>query len=158
MGRKEKLTLDSKPENISSVERFVEEICDYYNLNDTYFGNILVALTEAFRNALIHGNQSDPAKKIHIVFQSRPKGLSFTVSDEGDGFDPSVIPDPVEEETPSGIGKGIFLMRSLSDKLSFEKEGKSVEMFFRISGIGHEAMKKRLTHFNEYFKTHKQKV
>ena len=60
MGRKEKLILESKPENISSVERFVEEICDYYNINDTYFGNILIALTEAFNNSLTHGNQCDP--------------------------------------------------------------------------------------------------
>jgi len=160
MGRKEKLTLDSRPENISSIERFVEEICDYYNINDTYFGNILIALTEAFNNALIHGNQSNPSKKITVVFESKPKGLSFTVTDEGGGFDPDVVPDPLDLEidASSKTGRGLFLIRSLSDKLEIKEEGSSIEMFFRISGIGHEAMKKRLTHFNEYFQTKKQKV
>lgn len=160
MGRKEKLTLDSRPENISSIERFVEEICDYYNINDTYFGNILIALTEAFQNALIHGNQNDPTKQIHVVFESKPKGLSFTVKDEGTGFDPDIVPDPLdlEIEADTEKGRGIFLMRSLSDKMLVTDEGRSIEMFFRISGIGHEAMKKRISHFNEYYQTKKQKV
>ena len=160
MGRKEKLTLESRPENISSIERFVEEICDYYNINDTYFGNILIALTEAFQNALIHGNQNDPTKQIHVVFESKPKGLSFTVKDEGQGFDPDIVPDPLdlEIEADTEKGRGIFLMRSLSDKMVVTDEGRSIEMFFRISGIGHEAMKKRISHFNEYYQTKKQKV
>jgi len=158
MGRKEKLSLESRPENISSIERFVEEICDYYNINDTYFGNILIALTEAFNNALIHGNQSDPARNIEIVFESKPKGLSFTVKDEGAGYDLDEVPDPLDLETETETGRGLFLIRALSDKVEIDDGGSKVEMFFRISGIGHEAMKKRIGHFNEYFQTKKQKV
>ena len=160
MGRKETLTLDSRPENISSIERFVEEICDYYNINDTYFGNILIALTEAYRNALDHGNQNDPEKKIRLVFESKPKGLSFTICDEGKGFDPDRVTDPLDLEISADTesGRGLFLMRTLSDKMIISDEGRSIEMFFRISGIGHEAMKKRMTHFNEYYQTKKQKV
>jgi len=160
MGRKEKLTLDSRPENISSIERFVEEICDYYNINDTYFGNILIALTEAFKNALEHGNESNPEKKIQLVFESKPKGLSFTISDEGSGFDPDIVPDPLDLEISADTetGRGLFLMRSLSDKMIITEDGRKTELFFRISGIGHEAMKKRISHFNEYYQTKKQKV
>ena len=160
MGRKETLTLESRPENISSIERFVEEICDYYNINDTYFGNILIALTEAYQNALIHGNNSDASKSIHVVFESKPKGLSFTVTDEGKGFDPDLVPDPLdlEIELDTEKGRGVFLMRSLSDKMIVTDDGRSIEMFFRISGIGHEAMKKRISSFNEYYQTKKEKV
>ena len=160
MGRKEKLILDSRPENISSIERFVEEICDYYNINDTYFGNILISLTEAFNNALIHGNDNDESRKVHVVFESKPKGLSFTVTDEGAGYDPDEVPDPLDLEidTSTQSGRGLFLIRSLSDKVELSNGGNTIEMFFRISGIGHEAMKKRITHFNEYFQTKKQKV
>ncbi len=160
MGRKEKLSLDSRPENISSIERFVEEICDYYNINDTYFGNILIALTEAFRNSLIHGNLNDPSKMINVVFESKPKGLSFTINDEGEGFDPESVPDPLDLEISPDTkeGRGLFLIRSLSDKVNISDEGRSIEMFFRISGIGHEAMKKRISHFNKYYQTRKQKV
>jgi serine/threonine-protein kinase RsbW len=160
MGRKEKLTLDSKPENISSIEKFVEEICDYYNINDTYFGNILIALVEAFRNALVHGNKNQASRKIQVVFESKPKGLSFTVTDEGQGFDPDSVPDPLDLEidVETQTGRGLFLIRSLADKTEISDEGRSIEMFFRISGIGHEAMKKRIGHFNEYFQTTKEKV
>ncbi|MDT8392830.1 MAG: ATP-binding protein [Bacteroidales bacterium] len=160
MGRKEKLSLESRPENISSIERFVEEICDYYNINDTYFGNILIALTEAFQNALEHGNKKDPSKFIQVVFESKPKGLSFTVTDEGEGFDPDLVPDPLDLEVSADTekGRGIFLMRALSDKMVLHDKGRRVEMFFRISGIGHEAMKKRFSLFNEYYQTKKQKV
>lgn len=158
MGRKETLTLNSRPENISSVERFVEEICDYYNINDTYFGNILIALTEAFNNSLQHGNENNPEKIITIIFESKPKGLSFTIQDEGKGFDAESVPDPLDIDVETETGRGIFLMRSLSDKMIVENEGRSIELFFRISGIGHEAMKKRITQFNEYFQTKKQKV
>ena len=160
MGRKEKLILESRPENISSIERFVEEICDYYNINDTYFGNILISLTEAFNNALIHGNNNDASRKVNVVFESKPKGLSFTVTDEGAGYDPDEVPDPLDLEidTSTQSGRGLFLIRSLSDKVELSNGGSTIEMFFRISGIGHEAMKKRITHFNEYFQTKKQKV
>lgn len=160
MGRKEKLTLESRPENISSIERFVEEICDYYNINDTYFGNILISLTEAFNNALIHGNNNDESRKVQVVFESKPKGLSFTVTDEGAGYDPDEVPDPLDLDidTSTQSGRGLFLIRSLSDKVELSNGGSTIEMFFRISGIGHEAMKKRISHFNEYFQTKKQKV
>jgi serine/threonine-protein kinase RsbW len=160
MGRKEKLILESKPENISSVERFVEEICDYYNINDTYFGNILIALTEAFNNSLTHGNQGDPKKQIEIVFESKPKGLSFTITDQGSGYDPGQVPDPLDLdiEPAAESGRGLFLIHSLADKVELSEGGSQVELFFRISGIGHEAMKKRIGHFNEYFQTKKQKV
>jgi serine/threonine-protein kinase RsbW len=117
-------------------------------------------MTEAYKNALAHGNENDASKKIHVIFESKPKGLSFTITDEGSGFDPESVQDPLDlnisSDTPAG--RGLFLIRSLSDKVSITNEGSSIEMFFRISGIGHKAMKKRISHFNDYFQTIKQKV
>ena len=88
------LIFPSLPENIHQVEKFVEDICDEYNINNTYFGNILVALTEAVENAIVHGNKNNPAKNVEIIFVSKPEGLSFTIKDEGKGFDINQIPDP----------------------------------------------------------------
>ena len=97
---------------------------------------------------------------VNVVFESKPKGLSFTVTDEGAGYDVDEVPDPLDLEidTSTQTGRGLFLIRSLSDKVELSNGGSTIEMFFRISGIGHEAMKKRITHFNEYFQTKKQKV
>ena len=156
----EKLTLTSNLTNITIVERFVEEICEHYNLNNTYFGNILLTLTEAFKNAVIHGNQNDSNKKVTILFDAGQKGLSFVISDEGEGFDYDSIPSPVdaEDDAEAEKGRGLFLIRSLTDDVKFTDNGRTVEMVFEIEGIGQKTMKNRLKHFNQYFKQIKQKV
>jgi len=156
----EKLTLTSNLTNITIVERFVEEICEHYNLNNTYFGNILLTLTEAFKNAVIHGNQNDSDKKVTILFDAGQKGLSFVISDEGEGFDYDSIPSPidVEYDAEAEKGRGLFLIRSLTDDVKFTDNGRTVEMVFEIEGIGQKTMKNRLKHFNQYFKQVKQKV
>lgn len=156
----EKLTLTSNLKNITIVERFVEEICENYNLQDTYYGNILIALTEAFNNAVSHGNQNDPNKKIIIMFDAGQKGLSFAISDEGEGFNPDNIPNPVDiaDDAEAEKGRGLFLIRSLTDDVIFSDNGRTVEMVFEIEGIGQKTMKNRLKHFNQYFKQVNQKV
>ena len=156
----EKLTLTSNLTNITIVERFVEEISEHYNLNNTYFGNILLTLTEAFKNAVIHGNQNDFNKKVTILFDAGQKGLSFIVSDEGNGFDFDSVPSPldVEDDAEAEKGRGLFLIRSLSDDVKFTDNGRTVEMVFEIEGIGQKTMKNRLKHFREYYKQVKHKV
>jgi len=156
----EKLTLTSDLTNITIVERFVEEISEHYNLNNTYFGNILLTLTEAFKNAVIHGNQNDSSKKITILFDAGQKGLSFAISDEGEGFDYDSTPSPidVEDDAKAEKGRGLFLIRSLTDDVKFTDNGRTVEMIFEIEGIGQKTMKNRLKHFNQYYKQVKQKV
>ncbi len=156
----EKLTVNSNLSNVTIVERFVEEICDNYNLNNTYFGNILIALTEAFNNAVVHGNHNDPDKKVTIIFDIGYKGLSFSVTDEGNGFDPEKVPNPVdvENDADSEKGRGLFLIRSLTDNVKFLDNGRSLELVFEIEGIGQKTMKKRLQLFTQYFKKEKQKV
>jgi serine/threonine-protein kinase RsbW len=150
----EKLTLTSNLSNITIVEKFVEEICDNYNLNNTYFGNILIALTESFTNAVVHGNQNDPQKKVTIMFDVAQKGLSFSVSDEGQGFDSESVTNPVDavDDKDAENGRGIFLIRSLTDDVKFVDNGRTIEMVFEIEGIGQKTMKSRTKLFSQYFK------
>jgi len=95
-----KKTIDfaSVPENISFAERMIDEICDEYSINEDYYGNILISLTEAVNNAIQHGNKNDPTKKVQIVFNAAAdlNGFSFTIKDEGNGFDYTNIPDPTD--------------------------------------------------------------
>ncbi|MEZ5198246.1 MAG: ATP-binding protein [Bacteroidales bacterium] len=86
------LRLKSMPESIHQLEGLIEEICDHNNLNHNYLGCISVALTEAFSNALIHGNMQDQKKFITISYQKTSTGLSFSIEDEGEGFDHRSIP------------------------------------------------------------------
>jgi serine/threonine-protein kinase RsbW len=149
------LILSSVPGNIHQVEKFVEDICDEYNINNTYFGNILVVLTEAFENAIKHGNGSDPSKNVQLTFTSKPEGLSFTISDEGNGFDFNNIPDPTDINTDieKFNGRGIFLIKSLADEVDFLENGRKIEILFKISSINYELAIDRINHLKKYYGT-----
>jgi len=131
----QKIRISSKAENIILVERMIEDVCDVFNINQDYYGNILVALTEAVNNAIYHGNQANENKSIDISFKSSPNRISFIVKDEGPGFNYSDLPDPTNPENIANPnGRGVFLMRNLADNVSFEDEGSKVILDFKIGG------------------------
>lgn len=130
----QKLRFPSKAENIALVERLVDEVCSEYKVNEDFYGNILVALTEAVNNAIYHGNKANPQKQVELIFEPDEKELSFVVQDEGPGFNFNNLPDPTD---PANLekenGRGIFLMRHLADSVEFEDSGKKVKLKFRLS-------------------------
>ena len=127
------MELNSQPESLSAVEKVVEEIKTKYNVNEDAYGNMLVAVTEAVSNAIYHGNRLDPKKKIVLSYQHNDGNLSFTVSDQGPGFDYYNLPDPTAPENlEKECGRGIFLMKHLSDQVIFSENGRVVELFFKI--------------------------
>ncbi len=127
------LTLPSHPQNVSQVEPYVHNVAECYNLSEDLHGNILVSLTEAVTNAIVHGNGGDYKKQVSISVHKHDSDLSFKVSDEGPGFDPNTVPDPTAEDYLERCGgRGLFLMRHLSDECRFLRGGRTVEMRFRI--------------------------
>jgi serine/threonine-protein kinase RsbW len=154
--RKHTLKIRSEISEIHEVERFVENICDYYNINNTYFGNIIVAITEAVENSIIHGNNQDASKSVQISFETNQKGIVFSVEDEGDGFNFEMIPDPTDiSSNPDKNGTGIFLIKVLADEVYFLNKGKKVQLQFNITSINQEVFSKRKKHMDEYFKVRK---
>lgn len=128
------LTLPSDPQQVSKVEPFVLDVATRYNLSPGKQGDILVSLTEAVNNAILHGNQGDQRKHVSISFQHQQDSLSVLVSDEGPGFDPCQVPDPTCQELIECCGgRGLLLMRNLSDECCFSRGGSTVEMRFKIS-------------------------
>ncbi len=129
----QQLELPSDVEGLHIIEKLIETICSTYKLSEDHYGNILVGVTEAVNNAIYHGNKSDPNKKVHVGFETTPQTISFSVRDEGPGFDFSNVPDPTEPENlekPSG--RGIFLMRALADNVSFTDNGRCVSLSFNM--------------------------
>lgn len=127
------LVLDSHPKNIAEVEPYVLQVVKEYAINESIFGNILITLTEAVSNAIIHGNQAKSGKKVYISTYTTTNSVVFTVEDEGSGFDPNTLPDPTAPEnllTPGG--RGVFLMQHLSDKVSFASGGRVVQLEFNL--------------------------
>jgi serine/threonine-protein kinase RsbW len=146
----------SLQKNISQVERFVEEICDDNHISDAYFGNIMLAIEEAVKNAIIHGNKLDSKKIVTLVFQRKRDGLSFSIEDEGEGFNPREIPNPID--TDEVKGNGIFLIRSLADKVCYNLTGNQVELVFTISSINQEITLNRISQLKSYFTRQKTLV
>ena len=127
------LRLSSESKSIAEVEKFVVRLVSRYRLNDDQHGNILISLTEAVNNAIIHGNCQDRSKKVSIKLRENKGKIAIQVSDEGCGFDPNKVPDPTKEENLCKCGgRGVFLMHHLSDKIAFRNGGRTVEMQFKI--------------------------
>lgn len=132
LAENQKIRISSKAENIILVERMIEDVCDLFNISEDYYGNILVSLTEAVNNAIYHGNQSNPNKSIDISFKSHPDRVTFSVKDEGPGFNYQNLPDPTNPENiEKPNGRGVFLMRNLADNVTFEDNGSKVILDFR---------------------------
>ena len=89
-----------------------------------------LALDEALDNAVVHGNRMDRQKLVQVLCRCEPgKGISVVVKDQGQGFDPSAVPDPTAPENIGAEhGRGIWLMKSVMDEVSFERGGTEVRM------------------------------
>jgi serine/threonine-protein kinase RsbW len=147
------LKIRSVETDLVQVEKFIDEICDNYHISNRYYGNITIAIEEAVRNGIIHGNKMDRGKTVKISFESRPKGLLFRIEDEGNGFNVKEIPNPLE--TGRNTGNGLFIIKSLADKVKFNSSGNTIEILFSISSINQETTLYRIKSMNKYFETQK---
>ncbi len=128
-----KISLPSLPENIRIVESFIDNASDTYKFNDDLYGNIMVAVTESVNNAIMHGNKDDYKKNVSLELILENNILSFTVTDEGSGFDHEKLIDPTAPENLEKIGgRGIFLMNHLCDEVTFSNEGRKVTLEFNL--------------------------
>lgn len=125
------IEIRSKIENITLVEKLVDDICEAYGVGEDYYGNILIAMTEAVNNAITHGNKQDPEKMVRVKFVEDDDVLKFVVEDEGPGFDYENLPDPTSPENlEKPNGRGVFLMSKLADDIEFDETGAVVELSF----------------------------
>ena len=128
-----KLVIQSKIENVSLVENLIDEVAIELSIISDLYGNVLISTIEAVTNAIVHGNDSNPEKNVSIEVIKDEKKLTIIVEDEGNGFDLNLVPDPTKPdyiEKPDG--RGIFLMRNLTDDLEFEKNGAIVKLIFNM--------------------------
>jgi serine/threonine-protein kinase RsbW len=97
--------------------------------------SVELALREALNNAVLHGNRLDPSKLVCVYCRCElGKELSVLIKDQGGGFDPSAPPDPLAvENLQAEHGRGILLMRSQMDEVSFGCGGREVRMRKRVS-------------------------
>jgi len=125
------LKIASKIENINLIEDLINDVCEKQGIKEDQYGNVLISMTEAVTNAIIHGNKSDGAKFVEVSHEIVDNKLVFTIKDEGLGFDFKNLPDPTAPENlEKPTGRGVFLMKSLADEVEFEDNGRTVELSF----------------------------
>lgn len=128
-----KIEIPSKPEGLHDVEKLVDELATSITFNEDVYANILVGVTEAVNNAIIHGNKQDVSKKVLLTYEATDRFITFTVMDEGDGFNHYAVPDPtVPENLENEEGRGIFLMNNLADEVIYNDKGNEVSLKFFI--------------------------
>lgn len=130
-----KLVLSSKFEEMSRLEPFINELKEWAGFGDEDTSRILLTLSEAVNNAILHGNEENPDKQ--VVVQSKwdkdNQILEVSVEDEGEGFDPDEIADPLKEENLLNEGgRGVYLIEQYADRVEFSKEGTKITIKFHL--------------------------
>jgi serine/threonine-protein kinase RsbW len=111
-------TLDSTRQSIDAAEIAVIDLARRAGLTRTTSARIGLAVREIFTNAVVHGNRYSASKKVFFEVRRASSQMTIVVSDEGNGFDPDRVSDPL---SPEGLwrpsGRGLLLARKLVDEL-----------------------------------------
>jgi serine/threonine-protein kinase RsbW len=116
------LKMNSTMESVAEVETAADRLAVEAGLDEDQRFHIAMAVREAAINAVLHGNEYDPARQIEVSLENTGHDLVITIADQGKGFNPENVPDPLAEENLlRGTGRGIFLIRSLMDEVRFRQ-------------------------------------
>ncbi len=115
------ISIPSDPEYLAAVDDFLEGTLRGFSVDESTIADIAISVTEIVNNSILHGNKSDTSKIVTLSISRKGSSVSFAVSDEGPGFNPDDIADPLKEENLlKEVGRGIFIARSLMDSVSFD--------------------------------------
>src|SRR5215467_14491314 len=136
-----RMSLSSRFENIEMAQHLCSQLLEGRDVPEETRHWILMALREALANAIKHGNRQDASKHVHLEMDIVADTLAISIKDEGAGFDPGAVGDPLSAENRlKTSGRGIFYMKTFMDDVRFE----------RLPGGGMEILlKKKLGEANE---------
>ena len=123
--REIRVQIDSRFEFLDLVQQMAEDVCRVEGFRRDAMLNVALAVREAVVNAIKHGNRQQEGKRVEVVFRLSPRKLVVAVRDQGAGFDPGTLGDPLD---PRNIfranGRGIFFMKSFVDDVVFQRLGR----------------------------------
>ena len=111
------------------IQELVENQLRQFQFDDKEIFGIHLALEEAIVNAIKHGNQMDPNKKVHVRYRVRPDRFDIGITDEGSGYDPVDVPYPLADENlERACGRGLFLMKHYMTEVTIHPPGNRLTM------------------------------
>jgi serine/threonine-protein kinase RsbW len=119
----------SDPAEARRVQEHIEELLRLHHFEDREIFSVKLALEEAIVNAIKHGNGMDRAKKVTISYHVRGDRFEVLIKDEGRGFDPEDVPDPMDvENLERPCGRGLLLMKHYMTEVVFHSPGNRLAM------------------------------
>jgi serine/threonine-protein kinase RsbW len=122
------LVIKSEISELKKVEDFLMEVFKEYDVSQQYFNKIYLCLSEAVLNSIKHGNKSNKSKNVEIEVECMDKEVKVKVEDEGEGFDVNKVENPTTKENiRNESGRGIFIIRKMSNKLEYNEKGNRIQ-------------------------------
>ena len=157
-----RLKLESNLDTVEATELIVRQVAQERQIPADEIEQLGIAIRECMANAISHGNGYSREKSVYFTIASEPTRLSVRILDEGQGFDPDEVPDPLAEgNLLRTSGRGLLFMRSFVDEISIgraaeggtevlmvkelpdsskEKEEKQVSLIVNVREVGNVAV------------------
>lgn len=115
------IVIPSNSDFLTDVDTFVEALLRGFGLDESTIADIAISVSELVNNAIFHGNRSSPDKTVTVAVGRENSSVKISVTDQGGGFNPNEIADPVADENLlKEVGRGIFIVEALMDKVDIE--------------------------------------
>ena len=128
------LVIQSETSELKKVESFLETFFDKNNLSKMYFNKLYLCVSEAVINSIKHGNKNDKEKCVTLKISFFEHEVSVLIEDEGDGFDRNAVQNPtLVDNIRKESGRGIFIIKSITENLEFNEKGNSIQFKIKCS-------------------------
>jgi serine/threonine-protein kinase RsbW len=121
---KQELILKSSLDSLADLEQFVDNITEQAGLDEDTASRFQLVMSEACTNAIMHGNKMDETKNVFIESLISDRKIIVTVKDQGKGFNPDSVPDPLATDNLlKTSGRGVYLIRQYADDVKYSSRG-----------------------------------
>lgn len=119
---------------LNFIEEDINNLKSKLSISEETFNNIMVCLSEALNNAIVHAHHNNLSEKVEFHYSLHNEELIIAVKDNGPGFSIDQIPDPTAPENINKLnGRGLFLIKNLSDKMEYSLPDRKLSIHFQIN-------------------------
>jgi len=126
----------SRYEEVEKVEVFLNKLQDELKFDNEFYAMLMLVVSEAVTNGIVHGNKLDESKSVFLkaFLDEKNHELIFESQDEGEGFKPELVPDPLAEENLlKASGRGVYLMKEYANDVQYKDGGTTIRITFSLS-------------------------